>query len=309
MKKLILAFLFLVPVASIAQEAAKEVSFWSDPTNDPMFPIYAVTTFVVGVLFLILITTLKIIQVLNLFSRKMAEERAAKEGRVYVPEPTWGERVWERLNASVPVTEEKTIELDHNYDGIRELDNHLPPWWKWLFYGTIAWSVVYLIAYHVTESLPLSTQEYEDQVTLAEEEKLKYLALQPVAAVDENTLVYAADADILAKGKKVFVTNCVSCHKADGGGNVIGPNLTDAYWLHGGTVKEIFLTVKNGYVEKGMPAWGKAMSPQDVRDVTFYVMSLQGTNPPDAKGPQGTMVKPEEPQAEADTTKVTASLN
>ncbi len=309
MKKLIFTLLFIAPVVSFAQEAAPQVSFLSDPTNHPMFPVYMLTGFVLVVLIFVLITAIKIIQVLNLFSRKMAEEKAVKEGRVYVPEPNWMERLWERMNASVPVTEEKTIELDHNYDGIRELDNHLPPWWKWLFYATIVWSVVYLIAYHVTDSLPLSIQEYENQMVQADEEKQKFLASQPAALIDENALVYTADADILAKGKKVFATNCVSCHKADGGGNVIGPNLTDAYWLHGGSVKEIFHMVKNGAVEKGMPAWGKSLSPQDVRDVTFYVMSLQGTNPPDAKAPQGTMVKPEETKAIADSTKVTASVN
>ncbi len=309
MKKWIITLLIILPVTSFARQATTEVSFWNDPINHPMLPVYALTGFVLLVLLMILITAIKIIQILNLFARKMAEEKAAKEGKVYVPEPGWADRFWQQVNASVPVTEEKTIELDHNYDGIRELDNHLPPWWKWLFYGTIAWSVVYLVVYHVTSSLPLSTQEYENQVTLAEEEKQKLLASQPAAVIDENTLVYAVDAEILAKGKKVFTTNCLSCHRADGGGNAIGPNITDVYWLHGGSVKEIFVTVKNGVVEKGMPAWGKVMSPQDVRDVTFYVMSLQGTNPPDAKAPQGTIVKPEEPKAQTDSSKVTASVN
>jgi cytochrome c oxidase cbb3-type subunit 3 len=309
MKKLILALLFITPLVSFAQETAKEVSFLSDPTNHPLFPVYVLTGFVFAVLLFVLITAFKIIQVLNLFVRKMAEEKAAKEGRVYVPEPNWIERLWERMNASVPVTEEKAIELEHNYDGIRELDNHLPPWWKWLFYATIVWSVVYLVAYHVTDSLPLSIQEYENQLVEADVEKQKFLASQPAAVIDENALVYSADAAILEKGKSVFTTNCISCHKADGGGNAIGPNLTDAYWLHGGSVKEIFHTVKNGFVEKGMPAWGKSMSPQDVRDVTFYVMSLQGTNPPDARAPQGDMVKPEETKVKADSTTVTASVN
>lgn len=302
MKKLILTFLLLAPVVSFAQETAKEVSFLSDPTNHPMFSTYMLAGFVFAVLIFVLITTMKIIQVLNLFSEKMAEENAIKEGRVYVPEPTWAERLWERMNASVPVTEEKTIELEHNYDGIRELDNHLPPWWKWLFYATIVWSVVYLVAYHVTDSLPLSIQEYENELAWADVEKQKFMASQPSAVIDENALVYAADVEILGKGKEVFTINCVSCHKADGGGNAIGPNLTDAYWLHGGSLKEIFLTIKNGAVEKGMPAWGKSMSPQDVRDVTFYVISLQGTNPPDAKAPQGNMVKPEETKVTADST-------
>lgn len=309
MKKWIIALLIILPATSFARQAAPEVSFWTDPIHHPMFPIYMLTGFVLVVLLLILITAIKIIQILNLFARKMAEEKAAKEGRVYVPAPGWADRFWQRMNASVPVSEEKTVELDHNYDGIRELDNHLPPWWKWLFYGTIAWSVVYLIVYHVTNSLPLSLQEYDNQVTLAEEQKQKLLASQPVAAIDENTLEYSADAEILSKGKKIFITNCVSCHRADGGGNAVGPNLTDVYWLHGGTVKEIFGTIKNGVVEKGMAAWGKVMTPQDVRDVAFYVMSLQGTNPPDAKAPQGTIVKPEEPKTQPDSTKVTASVN
>jgi cytochrome c oxidase cbb3-type subunit 3 len=81
--------------------------------------------------------------------------------------------------------------------------------------------------------------------------------------------------------------NCVPCHRNDGGGNTIGPNLTDNFWLHGGAVKNVFSTVNTGFVEKGMPAWGKTMSQGDVRDVTFFVLSLQGTNPANPKAPQG----------------------
>jgi len=308
MKKLILLILTLLPTVSFAQEATKEVSFWSDPTHHPMFPLFAIMTFVFIVLILISVVTINIIKVLNVFSQKMAEEKAKKEGRVYVPEPSGSEKFWQRFNNSVPLTEEKTIELDHNYDGIRELDNHLPPWWKWLFYGTIVWGVVYLIVYHVTESLPLSAQEYENQIAQAEEAKQKLLASRPVAIIDESTLEYTADAALIASGKKVFITNnCQSCHRVDGGGNAIGPNLTDQYWIHGGTIKQIFTTVKNGVVEKGMPAWGKVMSPTDVRDVVFYVMSLQGTNPANPKAPQGDLVKPE-PKAQTDSTKVVAAL-
>jgi cytochrome c oxidase cbb3-type subunit 3 len=311
MKKWILILLICIPVVSFSQEAVAtgSQSFWSDPVNHPLLPLYLVTALVFVVLLLVMIVAIYIIKILNLFVRKAAEEKAAREGKVYVPQPGWAERFWQRMNASVPITEEKTIEMGHSYDGIRELDNHLPPWWKWLFYGTIAWSVVYFVVYHVTDSMPLSIQEYENQVASADEAKLKLLASQPVATIDENTLEYTADAELIANGKKAFtMNNCQSCHRPDGGGNAIGPNLTDAYWLHGGSVKEIFVTVKNGVVEKGMPAWGKAMSPKDVRDVTFYVMSLQGTNPPDPKAPQGNLVKPEEPKVKADTTK-TASMN
>ncbi|MGC1244111.1 MAG: c-type cytochrome, partial [Chryseosolibacter sp.] len=162
------------------------------------------------------------------------------------------------------------------------------PWWKWLFYGTIVWAVVYFILFHVTDSLPGSLEEYQRELALAEEQVKQYQASQPRAVVDENTLEYTADGAAIEKGKSIFINNnCAGCHRNDGGGNTIGPNLTDDYWLHGGEIKDIFLTIKDGVVEKGMPAWGKAMSAQDVRDVTFFVMSLQGTNPPDAKAPQG----------------------
>jgi cytochrome c oxidase cbb3-type subunit 3 len=257
MKKKILTLLALVPTISVAQETTKQVSFLDDPTNHPLFALYMLTAAVFIVLLLIMIVAIYIIKILNLFARRAAEEKAAREGRVYVPEPGWLENFMQRMNASVPVAEEKTIELDHNYDGIRELDNHLPPWWKWLFYATIVWAVVYLVVYHVTGSLPLQAQEFEDQVALAEEAKLKYLASQPATVIDENTLEYSADAAILDNGKKVFITNnCQSCHRVDGGGNIIGPNLTDAYWIHGGSIKEIFLTILSGAVGKGMPAWG-----------------------------------------------------
>jgi cytochrome c oxidase cbb3-type subunit 3 len=110
-------------------------------------------------------------------------------------------------------------------------------------------------------------------------------------AIEEN-LEFTNDKDLIEKGKVVFQNNsCGSCHKNDGGGNAIGPNLTDEYWLHGGETKSIYATIKNGVPDKGMPAWGKTMSNEDVRNATFYVISLQGTNPPDAKAAQGDKVK------------------
>jgi cytochrome c oxidase cbb3-type subunit 3 len=307
MKKLMLTFMLLATtLGSFAQEASTtEVSLF----NDPLFPLYIIAGVIFVVLLLILVVAIYIIKILNLFARKAAEEKAAREGKVFIPEPGFLESFLQRINASVPLAEEKSIELDHNYDGIKELDNHLPPWWKWLFYGTIAWSVVYIVVYHVTDSMPLQVQEYEDQVAVAEAAKQKYLASQPVAVIDENALVYSANPAILENGKKVFITNnCNSCHRADGGGNAIGPNLTDQYWIHGGSIRQIFVTIKNGAVEKGMPAWGKVMKPSDVRDVAFYVMSLQGSNPPDAKAPQGELEKPAEPKPESDSVKTVASV-
>ena len=150
-------------------------------------------------------------------------------------------------------------------------------------------------------------EEYQNEVALAEEKARQLRASQPQVAIDENALTFTQDAAIIEKGKSVFTEyNCGSCHRNDGGGNTIGPNLTDEYWLHGGDIKNVFSTIKNGVVEKGMPAWGKSMKPEAVRDVTFFVMSLQGTNPQNAKAPQGEIFKgtTEKP----DSTKVQASL-
>lgn len=260
--------------------------------NDPYLGIYLTAGAVLLLLIMVSVVGIYVIRVLNFLTEEAARQNALHSGIKYSPQVGWWRKLVQKLNASVPVEQEKEIELDHSYDGIRELDNHLPPWWKWLFYGTIGWSVVYLIMFHVSGSLPLSQEEYRSELALAEEQVRQYQASQPRAVIDENALEYKHDAETIEKGKSIFISNnCGGCHRNDGGGNTIGPNLADEYWLHGGELKNVFQTIKNGVVEKGMPAWGKAMSAQDVRDVTFFVMSLQGSNPPDAKAPQGEIFK------------------
>ncbi len=299
-------------LGAIAQEAEpSQKTFWDDPVNDPLLPVYLLTAFVFVVIILVAFVAIYLIKILNMLAAQAEHEQAKKLGISYAPKATLWEQFLEKVNARVPMEKEKEIELDHNYDGIRELDNHLPPWWTGLFYGTIVFAFVYIIVYHFTDSLPLQEQEYQQEVAQAEAQARKFQASKPQAVIDENALVYTADAASIGKGKVVFTNNnCGSCHRNDGGGNAIGPNLTDDYWIHGGDVKQVFLTIKNGVVEKGMPAWGKSMSPQDVKDVTFYVMSLLGTNPADAKGPQGELYKPApaEVPVEADSTKAQASL-
>jgi cytochrome c oxidase cbb3-type subunit III len=292
-----------------AQESPQvEKSFMDDPLNHPMLPYYAIFALIVIVSLLIITIGVYAIRILNLLTEQVKKEKAEKLGVAYVPSPGWWERFSQKMNASVPVEQEKNIELDHSYDGIRELDNHLPPWWKWLFYGTIGWAAVYIVIFHFSGTLPLSLEEYQNEVAQAEEQSLKLRAANPASAIDENNLQYMADAVIIERGKAVFNANpCASCHRGDGGGNTIGPNLTDEYWIHGGDVKNIFNTIKNGAVDKGMPAWGKAMSPQDVRDLTFYILSLQGTNPPDGKAPQGEVFK-QTISTQSDTTRAQASL-
>lgn len=309
MKKiLILLPGFLISLAASAQETATP-SFWADPVNHPLTPLYVVSAFVLIALLTVLIVAFYLVKILNVIIEQTEKERAQKLGKTYVKRESWWNKFFNQLNDSVPVSKEEEIDLGHNYDGIRELDNHLPPWWKWLFYGTIAWSVVYIFVYHISNSMPLSLEEYQQEVALAEAQIQKLRASQPQAEIDESTLIFSNDAAIIEKGQKVFMDyNCGSCHRNDGGGNTIGPNLTDAYWLHGGDIKNIFATIKNGVVEKGMPAWGKAMSPESVRDVSFFVMSLNGTNPPDAKSPQGELYQVE-PENTSDTTNVQVMLN
>ena len=305
MKRLFLSFLCLSG-STAAFSQVSETSFWDNPTGHPLLPVYLVIGLIIIITVLLAIVGAYLVTVLKMFTTQAEKEKARRLGKTYLPQPSWWSKLSQKLNASVPVAEEKNIELDHSYDGIKELDNHLPPWWKWLFYGTIAWSVVYVFLFHLSESLPLSLQEYQNEITQAEEQQRLLKASQPETQIDENTLVFTNDPAMIEKGKTIFLNNnCGSCHRNDGGGNTIGPNLTDDYWIHGGDLKNVFVTIKNGAVEKGMPAWGKSMKPEDVRDVTFFVMSLKGTNPENAKAPQGELYQA--PVAQ-DSVNVSASL-
>jgi cytochrome c oxidase cbb3-type subunit III len=310
-KKIFLLSVFLLFsfFSGWAQENTGAVKpFWDDPINHPLMPLYFISVLIFVVLVLVLVVAVIALRVLNLYADKAARDKATKLGVSYVPAPGWWTKAWQKANAMVPLTEESGIELDHNYDGIRELDNHLPPWWKGLFYGTIIFAVVYLALFHVFNTLPLSGQEYENELAQAEEHSRIMKALTPPEVFDESGLIFSPDAVKIGRGRTVFMSNnCGSCHRVDGGGT-IGPNLTDVFWLHGGDIKDVFRTVKNGVVEKAMPAWGKVMSNKDVRDVSFFVLSLQGTNPLNAKAPQGTLYKPQPEIKSQDTVKIQASI-
>lgn len=275
--------------------------FSADPFNHPLFPLMVVGFLVLVTMILVMTVAVLMIRVLNAMALQAAKEKAERAGQTYVAPVTWWDNFWQNFNNSVPLTKESDIDMGHNYDGIRELDNHLPPWWKGLFYGTAVWAAGYLLVFHVFNSFPLSIGEYDNDVEMARQQVMAFKASQPKEEIDENSLVFTKDETIIANGKKVFMSNnCGSCHRADAGGSTIGPNLTDAYWIHGGDLKNVFTTIKNGVLEKGMPAWGKVMTPQDVRDVAFYVMSLQGSNPPNPKAPQGELFVP----AKTDTTAI-----
>ncbi len=310
MKRVVVTlFTLILSINSFAQgSTGGGQSFWSDPLSHSLLPLYVISALVVIVVFLAAVVAIYMIKILNLLTSEAEKHKVAKLGIEYVSKPTWWDNFLQSMNAWVPVDQEKTIVLDHDYDGIKELDNHLPPWWKWLFIATIVWSAIYIFVFHISNSLPLQLEEYQTELIVADEQVRRLRASQPLQEIDENTLAFTLDSiSFITNGKAVFMdNNCGSCHRNDGGGNMIGPNLTDEYWLHGGSIKEVFSIVKNGVVEKGMPAWGKLLSPQQVRDVTFFVLSLQGTNPQDAKKPQGDLYKEEVIQS--DSLSVQASL-
>ncbi len=308
-KSLLILIGWLFIESTFAQDTAPtQKAFINDSFNHPMLPFYLVMALIFVVIILVMVVALYMLRVINLLTQHAEKEKAQKLGVVYAPSPGGWQKFIQRMNASVPVEQEKSIEMDHSYDGIKELDNHLPPWWKWLFYGTIGWAVIYIIVFHFSNTLPLSEEEYQNEVALAEEQTQKLKAAQPETTIDERTLQFTNDAAIIEKGKSVFMNNnCGSCHRNDGGGNTIGPNLTDEYWLHGGDLKNVFNIIKNGAVEKGMPAWGKSLGPQDIRDVTFFIMSLQGTKPVGAKAPEGEIFT-QTNKVKADSTKSQAAL-
>ncbi|MFT7084555.1 MAG: cytochrome c oxidase cbb3-type subunit 3 [Vicingaceae bacterium] len=189
------------------------------------------------------------------------------------------------LTDNIPIEREVDIMLDHDYDGIKELDNNLPPWWKYMFYATIVFAVVYLIRYHVTGDGQLQTAEYLTEMKEAAAEKETMMANATDLITEENVTYLIAAAD-LAKGEAIYQGNCATCHGQLGEGGT-GPNMTDEYWIHGGGIKNIFKTIKYGVPAKGMIAWQSQFSPSQMQKVASYVLSLQETNPANGKAPQG----------------------
>ncbi len=261
-------------------------------SNEAQTTVLIAVTVVGIVAVIVLLVSIYTLQVLNVILRT-EEERKAREAGV---EPKPAKSLWQRflkvVNRRVDIEEEDTILLDHNYDGIRELDNHLPPWWTYLFYLTIAFGVVYMILYHVTGTLPLPEEEYQIEMAEAQAMAEARQAESPAEEFNEADLKLTDDPAILESGAKIYAQQCAVCHKADGGGS-IGPNLTDDYWIHGGDIKSVYNTIKHGVPDKGMIAWEAMLSPTQIRDVANYVKSLRGTNPPGAKGPQGELYEGE----------------
>lgn len=212
---------------------------------------------------------------------------------------SWWSKLYKRMTDNVPLEKEEDILLDHNYDGVMELDNNLPPWWKAVFYISVAFAPVYLYFNHFSDNSMSSREAYAVEMEAAEAAVKAFLATQ-ADLVDETNVTLLTDEVAMASGKAIFDNKCSVCHGKLGEGG-IGPNLTDVYWLHGGSVQDVFKTIKYGVPEMGMQAWNKNLRPANMQEVASYILSLAGTNPPNPKEPQGEVYTPEEQiAAEAD---------
>lgn len=191
---------------------------------------------------------------------------------------------------SSPPEDRGPLLLDHEYDGIHEYDNPMPRWWLWIFYATIVYSVLYWFNVPGIGIGKGRLASYEADVTAAEA-RAAALAADTPGMTEDALLTLTRDDEVVTRGTTTYGQMCASCHGPDGGG-VIGPNLTDDAWIHGGTPLEIHHTVVEGVLEKGMPAWGRMLDPDDLNAVVAYVITLKGTTPAAPKAPEGTVSPP-----------------
>jgi len=197
----------------------------------------------------------------------------------------WFKETYDKLLDKKPIENEEEIILDHNYDGLKELDNNLPPWWLYGFYASIIFAGIYMARYHVFDG---TTQREEYLMEVAEAKAaVEEYKKNAKGLIDANTVELLTGEEDINSGKAIFSGNCAACHKIDGGGG-IGPNLTDSYWILGGGVKNVFNTIsEGGRAGKGMVAWKTDLKPDEIAQVASYVLSLHSTTPADPKNPEG----------------------
>jgi cytochrome c oxidase cbb3-type subunit 3 len=284
MKKLIIYlmfFFFLMAGGNLtfASEATTELSL-ADKIHETDGSIFVVL--ILGTLIIVCLLLTLVLLVVAFSSMQNAILRAKG-----LPEIDWVLFFKKKFVTGdiLPVERSEEIKLTHNYDGIVELDNTMPPWLRAVFGITIAVAISYLGFYYVLEMGAFQEEEYETEMAYAQVEKDAYQKKMALSINDDN-VTQIKDAKTLALAQEVFSKNCKTCHGAQAEGGA-GPNLTDAYWLHGGDIKSIFKTIKYGVPAKGMIAWQQKLTPKDIQDLGSYILSLQGSNPAGAKAPQG----------------------
>jgi cytochrome c oxidase cbb3-type subunit III len=265
-EKLNAIWLFAAPSAAIGEAAHPVLSHFDFTT--------VLILGIVDVSMLLLLLYLRRIfnQLLNIDKVEVIEENAAIENITRV------------LTSAVPLEMEHSILMDHDYDGIQELDNKLPPWWLWSFYASIVFAVIYMFHYHVFDTGKSIHENLAIEIENAEIAKADYLK-KLALSVDENSVTLMLDGTNLEKGRKIFSQSCATCHGTEGQG-LVGPNFADNYSLYGGTVKDVFKVIKYG-AKRGMISWQEELNPLEMQQVASFIVSLQGTNPPNQLPPDG----------------------
>ena len=275
MKKILIPILLFISSTSfsaILQDAKKDVI-----PNLTAFEFFLLVTAVLMTVALVIIT-------FNLRNKVSAIIKAINKDNPDVVEME-NRTFWQKIGGLKPLSMEAKQIMDHKYDGIEELDNPTPPWFMYLFYATIAFAVFYGIGYHIMGDGQVMKNEYAEELAVAEKQQVEYQK-KFANAVNENNVTFLKDAKAIDDGKKIYTQNCLACHGDKGQGGV-GPNMTDEYWIHGGSAKDIFHTITVGVPEKGMISWKKTLNPMQIQHVISFMNTLQGTKPENAKEPQG----------------------
>ena len=286
MKKLIPAYIRVLLVFFAAFGA---MEYFIDSGDRPAFLKYPmVSVFLFVFLFLLIAIEIMVAAVDNITYNLMTEEQRKQlhtTNNLSYKERQWYKNLMQSLTKSTPIEHEAQLLLDHDYDGIKELDNNLPPWWVYLFYGCIVFAAIYLVRFEIMGGDD-QEMELKKEMAQAKIEVAEYIKTDP-DMMDEKSVTLLTDAASLAEGKVIFTSNCAACHRADGGGQ-IGPNLTDDQWILGGGIKKLFHTITNGGRDgKGMIAWKGTLKPKEIQKVSSYIISLEGSNPKDPKDSEG----------------------
>ncbi|SDC20325.1 cbb3-type cytochrome c oxidase N-terminal domain-containing protein [Pedobacter soli] len=300
MKKLNITLLLLLPAmaALAADDKAEAATVSSEPS---LLGLSQAETLLLIMLLFVLVLLVVSITLLNAFKVMYREQlnptpylapvkEAALDYDSWLKTKKHKPSIWSKILGLKPIEAEKDIVIEHAYDGIQELNNPVPAWFNFLFYGTILFGAAYLFYYYIGGYGLNQDQLYEAEMTRSAEEKAIYLQ-KSANAIDENTVKADNAAPIIESGKTIFSANCAVCHGPAGGG-LIGPNLTDEFWLHGGGINNIFKTIKYGVPAKGMVSWEKTLSPKQISEVANYILSLEGSKPAGAKAPQGEKYEP-----------------
>src|SRR5690554_3383040 len=251
--------------------SAAELELWAYVTSSDLNALVIITLLLLAFLLHMINMFYKALRLIKPKDVKAAEEQASNFKRA--------------LTGATPIEEEYKVDMGHDYDGIRELDNAMPPWWVARFVVTIIFAVVYVFHYHILGTGDLQQAEYENSMAVAKIEVAEYREKNAMNVGETNATLMDDPADLMS-GKALYMSTCAVCHKPDGSGE-IGPNLTDNTWLYGGDIKDVFKVIKKG-ATKGMPAHESSMNPIQIQQVASYVLHCDEVSEADGgKAPEG----------------------